>query len=102
METILFNLIWVIPLLTVLVCIPIPATSERLLKVIHTASVSFVLLVVCALTYRVYALGAAPADPASAPFALRFFTDIPWLNAFNAHYIVGADGLRVTRRCFSP
>ena len=95
METILFNLIWVIPLLTVLVCIPIPATSERLLKVIHTASVSFVLLVVCALTYRVYALGAAPADPASAPFALRFFTDIPWLNAFNAHYIVGADGLNM-------
>ena len=37
METILFNLIWVIPLLTVLVCIPIPATNERLLKVIHTA-----------------------------------------------------------------
>ena len=95
METILFNLIWVIPLLTVLVCIPIPATNERLLKVIHTASVSFVLLVVCVLTYRVYTLGAAPAGPASAPFSLRFFTDIPWMNAFNAHYIVGADGLNM-------
>ena len=95
METILFNLIWVIPLLTVLACIPIPATSERLLKFIHTASVSFVLLVVCVLTYRVYTLGAAPTDPASAPFALRFFTDIPWMNAFNAHYIVGADGLNM-------
>ena len=95
METILFNLIWVIPLLTVLVCIPIPATSEKLLKVIHTASVSFVLLVVCVLTYRVYTLGAAPADPASAPFTLRFFTDIPWMSAFNAHYIVGADGLNM-------
>lgn len=95
METILFNLIWVIPLLTVLVCIPIPATSERLLKFIHTVSVSFVLLVVCILTYRVYTLGAVPADPASAPFALRFFTDIPWMDAFNAHYIVGADGLNM-------
>jgi len=95
METVLFNLIWVIPLLTVLACIPIPSTCERALRAVHTASVSFVLLIVCVLTYRVFALGATPADPASTPFALRFFTDIPWLSAFNAHYIVGADGLNM-------
>jgi NADH-quinone oxidoreductase subunit M len=95
MDTVLFNSIWLIPLLTVLLCAPIPAHREKLLKNIHLTSVTLVLLSVCYLVYRVYALSGTPADTAAAPFALRFFTDIPWMSAFNAHYIVGADGLSI-------
>ena len=46
METILFNQIWIIPLITVLACIPIPASREKLLRGIHTASASIVLAIV--------------------------------------------------------
>lgn len=95
METILFNSIWVIPLLTVLVCAPIPAVHDKMLKALHATSATLVLAIVCFLTYRVYTLMGTPANEAAAPLLLRFFTDIPWLNAFNAHYIVGADGLNM-------
>ena len=95
METVLFNLIWLIPLITVLMCVPISSRHEGLLKGIHTASATIVLFSVSYLTYRVYALSGATPDENTAPLMLRFFTDIPWLSTFNAHYIVGADGLNM-------
>ena len=95
MDTILFNLIWLIPLFTVLACIPISATHEKLLRGIHTASASVILAIVCYLTFRVYDMGDLPASDAASPLLLRFFTDIPWLSTFHAHYIVGADGLNM-------
>ena len=78
MDTILFNLIWIIPLFTVLVGAPIPAAHPRFLKTIHAFSATTVLAIVCYLTYRVYAMSGIPADEAAAPLVLRFFTDIPW------------------------
>ncbi|WP_407442655.1 NuoM family protein [Fibrobacter sp.] len=95
METILFNAIWVIPLLTVLVCAPISATHSKILKSLHAASATVVLIAVCFLTYRVYALSGTPVDKAADSLMLRFFTDIPWLDVFKAHYTVGADGLNM-------
>ena len=95
MDTLLFNAIWIIPLLTVLVCAPIPAVHAKVIKWIHAVSTTFVLFAVCYLTYRVYALQGSPVDEYAAPLLLRFFTDMPWLTMFNAHYIVGADGLNM-------
>ena len=95
METILFNQIWIIPLITVLACIPIAASHVKLLRGIHTASATLVLGIVCYLAFRVYAMGDAPANEAAAPLLLRFFTDIPWLSMMGAHYTVGADGLNM-------
>ena len=95
MNTILFNLIWVIPLITVLACVLIPVKYEKTLRAIHVTSATIVLAIVCYLTYAVYALSGTPADTITAPLVLRFFTDIPWLSMFNAHYIVGADGLNM-------
>ena len=57
MDTLLFNLIWIIPLFTVLVCAPISSQKESLLKTIHAVSGTFVLLLVGYLTYRLYTLG---------------------------------------------
>jgi len=66
METILFNSIWVIPLLTVLVCAPIPAVHDKMLKALHATSATLVLAIVCFLTYRVYTLMGTPANEAAA------------------------------------
>lgn len=93
MDTMLFNLIWIIPLFTVLVCAFIPSKKESLLKTIHAASGTLVLLLVGYLTYRLYTLGVESANTASAPLLLHYFMDIPWLHAVGAHYAVGADGL---------
>ncbi len=95
MDTLLFNLIWLIPLLTVLVCAPISSHKTKLIKSIHAVSGTLVLALVGYLTYRVHALAALPPSEHTAPFALRFFTDIPWIQSLNAHYIVGADGLNI-------
>lgn len=95
METLLFNLIWLIPLFTVLICIPVSKDNTKLLKAIHTFSGTVVLGLVGYLTYFVYAANGSPTNEAAAPLLLRFFTDIPWLQAFNVHYIVGADGLNI-------
>lgn len=95
METLLFNLIWLIPILTVLVCIPVSKEKTNILKAIHTTSGTLVLGLVGYLTYYLYSVSGTPAHESAAPLLLRFFTDIPWLNAFNVHYIVGADGLNM-------
>lgn len=95
MDTLLFNAIWIIPLLTVLFCAPISAVHSKLIKAFHATSATVVLLIVCYLTYKVYALSGTPGNELTAPFTLRFFTDIPWIDVFNSHYQVGADGLNI-------
>ena len=95
MDTLLFNVIWVIPLLAVAICAPIPGTKIKLIKAIHVVTETFVMATIAYLTYRVFTMGSAPADPKAFPLLLRFFTDIPWLNSINAHYMVGADGLNI-------
>lgn len=95
MDTLLFNAIWIIPLLTVLFCAPFSAVHSKLLKTIHATSATVVLLIVCYLTYKVYALSGTPGNELTAPFTLRFFTDIPWIDLLNSHYQVGADGLNM-------
>ena len=95
MDTLLFNVIWAIPLLAVFISVPIPSSKIKLIKILHTVSGTIVMGIIGYLTYRVYTMGAEPADPKAFPLLLRFFTDIPWLNSINAHYIVGADGLNI-------
>jgi NADH-quinone oxidoreductase subunit M len=95
MDTLLFNLIWILPLITVLACAPISAQKETLLKTIHATSGTIILLLVGYLTYRLYTLGVDSAAKESAPLLLHYYMDIPWLHMFNAHYIVGADGLNM-------
>ena len=95
MDSLLFNLIWIIPLFTVLVCAPIPSQKESLLKTIHAASGTLVLVLVGYLTYRLYTLGIGSASADSAPLLLHYYMDIPWIHTINAHYSVGADGLNM-------
>lgn len=95
MDTLLFNVIWIIPLLAVAICVPIPGTKIKLIKSIHIVAEFFVIAIVAYLTYKVFSMGASPADSKAFPLLLRFFTDIPWLNSINAHYMVGADGLNI-------
>lgn len=93
MDTLLFNLIWIIPLLTVLVCAPIPQSKCSALKIIHAISVTIVLALVCYLTYRLKILGVETSE--NAPLFLHYYMDFPWLYTLNAHYCVGADALNM-------
>lgn len=95
METLLFNIIWVIPLLAVAICAPIPNSKIKIVKTLHTITATIVMVIVGYLAYRVYTMGSTPVDSQALPLMLRFFTDIPWLDSINAHYIVGADGLNI-------
>ena len=72
MDTLLFNLIWIIPLFTVLVCAPIPSHKESLLKTIHALSGTLVLFLVGHLTYRLYTLGIGSANADYAPLLLHY------------------------------
>lgn len=93
LEQILFNLIWILPFLTVLACVPVSAKNVRLLKQIHLGSAGIVLLISLflagrmLLTYEPYAGGNA--------FQLSYLTDLPWIAAISSHYLVGADALSI-------
>lgn len=93
LEQILFNLIWIIPFLTVLVCVPIAQSKIGMIKKINAISAGIVLLITLflaakmMLSYEPYAGGNA--------FAVSYLTDFPWLSAISARYLVGADALSI-------
>ena len=93
MDTLLFNLIWLIPSLTVAIVAPISNKKEGLIKAIHTISATLVLAIIAYLTYKVYALPVPNVEGSAISF--HFFTSIPWLTAIKASYSIGADGLNI-------
>lgn len=95
LSKILFNSIWILPLLTVLVCIPIPRTRTSLIKKIHLASAGLVLVIASGLVVLTYKLAMAQGIPdGNKPF-LQFLTDFEWLPAIGAHYTIGTDALGI-------
>ncbi len=95
LDTILFNLIWVLPLLTVALCVPISRTQTKTIKRIHLASAGVILADSIYLVYRVFGLAMAEGIPQGNKPTLQFLTDFNWLSSINAHYIVGADALSI-------
>lgn len=93
-DVILFNLIWVLPLLVMLVCTPIPNTHIKAIKRIHLGSAVIVLGIAAYLTLKLFLLtsGVSPSSNGSA-FSLHFVTQVSWWNAFGAEYFIGADAL---------
>ncbi|MDR1759144.1 MAG: NADH-quinone oxidoreductase subunit M [Fibrobacter sp.] len=92
LETLLYNSIWILPLLTTLLCVPIPREKEKLIKNVHLFSGFLVLGIAVYLTIQLYFLSLASPVQGSVS-VLRFVTELPWLQAINAHYFIGADGL---------
>lgn len=91
-DKILFNLVWILPLLSVALCVPVPRTHTKLIKRIHLTSAGLVLADSIYLVWRTFTLSMNTA-PAGNKFNLQFLTDLPWLSSINAHFITGADAL---------
>ncbi len=92
-EQILFNFIWIIPFLTLVACVPIPATRVSLIRKIHLGSAAAVLLITLYLAAQMF-LATAPYGGGNA-FVLSYLTQMPWIQAINAEYLVGADALSI-------
>ena len=91
-DKILFNLVWILPLLTVALCVPISRAHTKLIKRIHLSSAAIVLADSIYLVWRTFTLSMNTA-PTGNNFNLQFLTDLPWLSSINAHFITGADAL---------
>ncbi len=93
LEKVLFNLIWIIPFLTVLACVPIAKEKVNLLKKIHLVSAGTVLTITVYLAVQMF-FDYVPYQGGNA-FAMSYLTDFPWLAAISAHYLMGADALSI-------
>lgn len=94
-STILFNLIWIIPLVAVLVCVPIPRTRVKAIKRIHLASAGIALAIASGLVAYTYRLTMPLGIPTGNKPFVQYLTDFEWLPAIHAHYIVGTDALGI-------
>jgi len=93
METILLNLVWMLPLLTLLVCIPIPRAQTGRLKLVHAFSALLNVMITVFLAFKTYGLAMTDGIPVGNKPRLYFLTDLPWFDFLNIHYITGVDAL---------
>lgn len=89
-DTLLFNFIWILPLLTTAICIPIGVHHSETIKRIHLGSAVIVLGIALYLTIKTFSQGALPSGNS---FSLSFITQFHWWNAIGAEYFMGADAL---------
>ena len=71
-DTLLFNFIWILPLLTTAICIPIGVHHSETIKRIHLGSAVIVLGIALYLTIKTFSQGALPSGNS---FSLTFITD---------------------------
>ena len=94
-DSLLLNLIWVLPILTVLLCLPVPRANRNAVQLIHAGSALLNLVIAAYLTVRVYSLSMAAGVPTGNQPTLHFLTDLSWFRFLNIHFITGADALSI-------
>lgn len=91
----LLNLIWFLPVLTVIVSLVIPRQQTQTIKMFH-AVCAFANVVLCLFfTVKIYGLAMASGIPEGNALQLQYVTDIPWLPALGVRLIIGADALSI-------
>ncbi|MCL2260348.1 MAG: NADH-quinone oxidoreductase subunit M [Fibromonadales bacterium] len=88
--TALLNMIWFLPVLTVVVGLIIPREQGQTIKMFHAIS-ALVNMVLCVFfTVKIYGLimCAGASD-------IQYVTDVPWLPALGIRFIIGADALSI-------
>lgn len=93
LDALLLNLVWVLPLLTLLACVPVPRAKVQTLKLVHAGSALLNVVLNAYLLVRVYGLAMAQGVPAGNKPVLYFLTDLPWFQFLNIHFITGVDAL---------
>lgn len=92
-DTLLFNSIWILPLLTTLICIPIGVHHSEAIKRIHLGSAFVVLGIALYLTIKTFLLANTAINSTGSTFSLNFVTQFSWWKTIGAEYFVGADAL---------
>jgi len=94
-DIILLNLVWTLPLLTVLLCIPVPRAKAQWVKLVHAGSALVNVIISAYLTVRVYSLAMTDGIPAGNKPNIYFLTDLPWFEFLNIHFITGVDAMSI-------
>ena len=94
-STVLFNSIWILPLVAVLVCAPISRKHTALIKRIHLLFAGISLAIASWLVFHTYSLTMPLGIPEGNKPFLQFLTDFEWLPAIHAHYTMATDALGI-------
>ena len=87
-DTLLFNSIWILPLLTTLICIPIGVHHSEAIKRIHLGSAFVVLGIALYLTIKTFLLANTAINSTGSTFSLNFVTQFSWWKTIGAEYFV--------------
>lgn len=91
LESTLLNLVWILPILTVLLALPLPRSRARELKLLHASSALLNVVLNVFLTVRLYAQTMAAGIPTGNKPVLQYVTDLSWFPFLDIRYIVGVD-----------
>ena len=92
----LLTLIWIIPFVTALACLPVHRDNHRLIKLISLVGNLINLALVIILTLKfIAAAGSAPAGSGSSSSIFHFAYQTPWFKIMNIEYNIGVDAISV-------
>jgi NADH-quinone oxidoreductase subunit M len=92
----LLTMIWVVPFITALACLPVRHDDHRRIKRISLAGNLINLLLVISLTFRFISAAAATSTVADTTASLFQFTyKVGWFQMMNIEYNIGVDAISV-------
>ncbi len=92
----LLTLIWIIPFVVALACLPVRPGNHRLIKLFSLVGTLINLVLVIILTLKfIDVAGSAPAGSASNASTFYFAYQVPWFKIMNIEYNIGVDAISV-------
>jgi len=92
----LLTIIWIIPFVVALACLPVRHDNHRLIKIFSLAGTLINLGLVILLTWKfINVAGAASGASASSSSTFHFAYKIPWFTIMNIEYNIGVDAISV-------
>ncbi len=90
----LLTLIWIIPFVVALACLPVRHDNHRLIKLFSLVGSLINLALVIFLTLKfIDVAGAAPAANGSSSSVFHFAYKTPWFRIMNIEYNIGVDAI---------
>jgi NADH-quinone oxidoreductase subunit M len=94
--SLLLTLIWIIPFVVALACLPVRHDNHRLIKKISLVGNLINLALVIFLTLKfINAVGSAPVASGSSSSIFHFAYKTPWFRIMNIEYNIGVDAISV-------
>ncbi|MDU9048354.1 MAG: NADH-quinone oxidoreductase subunit M [Candidatus Electrothrix sp. Rat3] len=92
----LLTMIWVVPFITALACLPVRVDDHRSIKIISLVGNLINLLLVTVLTFKFIGVSAAnPVADGAASSLFHFTYKVGWFKMMNIEYNIGVDAISV-------